>query len=226
MFGYRSEILRFPEQHFSVTSLCNVASADAPELSRRVADVYLKNKLEPETAPIAANNSWPDPAIFAGNYLDPRTHLLFLFTSTGGNLVAWGANLRRLGPNQFNDLENDILTFDQSNGVMKASLEMNGHSLFSGPRLLPITMSASALSEFAGEYKSTEIDASYKLSIDHGNLILNNQWNPHVTLTPISEDEFDGGYIGILVFHRDAGQISGLSVFSLRARDVRFKKIE
>jgi hypothetical protein len=38
--GYRSDIIRFPEQHFSVISLCNTP-ANPLVLNRAVADLYL-----------------------------------------------------------------------------------------------------------------------------------------------------------------------------------------
>jgi CubicO group peptidase (beta-lactamase class C family) len=45
LFGYRSDILRFPEQRFTVLCLCNLSSADPPVLSRAVADIYLEKSL-------------------------------------------------------------------------------------------------------------------------------------------------------------------------------------
>src|SRR5262249_25674179 len=39
--GYRAQLLRFPEQHFSVACLCNVESANPGRRAYRVADVYL-----------------------------------------------------------------------------------------------------------------------------------------------------------------------------------------
>src|SRR5262249_22937231 len=39
--GYRAQLLRFPEQHFSVACLCNLASANPGRRAYRVADVYL-----------------------------------------------------------------------------------------------------------------------------------------------------------------------------------------
>src|SRR6476646_5840121 len=39
--GYRAELLRFPEQHFSVACLCNVGNADPSRRANLVADVYL-----------------------------------------------------------------------------------------------------------------------------------------------------------------------------------------
>ncbi len=39
--GYRTHLVRFPDRRLAVTTLCNVVSADAATLSRRVADVFL-----------------------------------------------------------------------------------------------------------------------------------------------------------------------------------------
>jgi hypothetical protein len=39
--GYRADLLRFPEQHFSVACLCNKGEINPGELTRKVADVYL-----------------------------------------------------------------------------------------------------------------------------------------------------------------------------------------
>jgi hypothetical protein len=39
--GYRADLLRFPEQHFSIACLCNKGEINPGELTRRVADIYL-----------------------------------------------------------------------------------------------------------------------------------------------------------------------------------------
>ena len=46
--GYRAELLRFPEQHFSVACLCNVGNANPTERAHEVADVYLGNLMKPK----------------------------------------------------------------------------------------------------------------------------------------------------------------------------------
>ena len=46
-FGYRTELLRFPEQKFTVICLCNVANAVPENLARKVADIYLADQLKP-----------------------------------------------------------------------------------------------------------------------------------------------------------------------------------
>ena len=48
--GYRAHLIRFPDQHFSVAALCNMASIAPSGLVRQVADVYLGNTLAPQEA--------------------------------------------------------------------------------------------------------------------------------------------------------------------------------
>src|SRR5438445_611426 len=48
--GYRAELLRFPEQHFSVACLCNLGSARPSNRAHRVADVYLAGLMKPKEA--------------------------------------------------------------------------------------------------------------------------------------------------------------------------------
>jgi CubicO group peptidase (beta-lactamase class C family) len=45
--GYRAELLRFPEQHFSVACLCNLGSANPTSRAHRVADAYLASLMKP-----------------------------------------------------------------------------------------------------------------------------------------------------------------------------------
>ena len=54
--GYRAEMLRFPEQEFTVICLCNVSSAKPTQLAREVADIYLGNKLQPASEPESGNS--------------------------------------------------------------------------------------------------------------------------------------------------------------------------
>src|SRR5713226_8027182 len=46
--GYRAELLRFPEQHFSVACLCNVGNAHPTKRAHEVADVYLGSLMKPK----------------------------------------------------------------------------------------------------------------------------------------------------------------------------------
>ena len=45
--GFRADMIRFPEQRFSVICLANLSSVNPSQLARRVADIYLEDEMEP-----------------------------------------------------------------------------------------------------------------------------------------------------------------------------------
>jgi len=229
LYGYRTAVLRFPEERFSVVCLCNLSSANTNNLVRKVADVYLEKSLRGEESARqpTGDAGLPDPSEFAGKYLDPRKHFVYTFTASEGNLTAWGANLQRVGPNQFKDLGTGTITFDGSDGDMKATLEMDGEAFFAGRRLESPHLSDEELTAYAGRYKSAELDAIYDLFVQNGNLMLRRNWNPPLRLTPLRQYEFECSDLGItIVFERDAShRVGELSVYEVNARDIRFDKV-
>lgn len=224
LFGYRADLLRFPQEKFTVICLCNVSNADPEGKSRKVADLYLRDKMQSDSVPASAiDKHQGDPSPFAGQYFDPRTHTIYSFTASEGHLRGWGSDLRRRNANQFYDLFGDLITFDGSGDSMKVSLDMNGEIFFAGKRLSEVHREDVALEAFAGNYRSPELDGTIQLSVEHGNLILKNRNHPPVTLTPISNKEFRAGGSFSIIFHRNRqGRISGLSVFAPAARGIEF----
>jgi CubicO group peptidase (beta-lactamase class C family) len=49
--GYRSSMLRFPDQHFTAVCLCNLAVTDPVKLMQDVAEVYLAHDMAPRVKP-------------------------------------------------------------------------------------------------------------------------------------------------------------------------------
>ena len=226
-FGYRTELLRFPEQRFSVIALCNVANADVEGLARKISDLYLKKQLKSDPRDTLPSGSLPDPTPFAGTYLDPRTHMIYTFTAVNRNLMAWGAQLQRLGPNEFSDLVGNPITFKAANGTMTATLTLQGETYFSGRTVPDIHLSESALSGFAGDYHSDELDATYNLSLVEGMLKLKNGDNPPVELGPVAPNEFQAGDLGTVVFDTTGDRhVRGLTLFSQPARGITFQKVD
>jgi hypothetical protein len=212
--------LRFPEQKFSVICLCNVASAEPENLARNVADIYLVDQLQH-----AASALTPDPAEFTGKYLDPRTHLMYTFTASNGNLMAWGAVLRRINANQFYDLGSNVVTFESSKGTMHARLDLTGEIYFSGSRVQELHLGEPVLASYTGQFRSTELDTVYGLSLEKDTITLRKRDNWPQKLTPIAKDEFDAGDLGRLVFERDSrGNVFDFRVFTQDVRGIAFKK--
>jgi len=139
--------------------------------------------------------------------------------------MAWGSNLPRVDPNQFKDLGTGTITFENSAGGMKATLETDGGIFFAGRRIESPHFSDADLVAYAGEYKSTELDVTYDLSIEQGNLLVRSKWNPPIRLTPVVPDEFESEEFNV-VFQRDSHhRISGLRVFTVQARDLSFERV-
>ena len=82
--GFTSHISRYPDDHFSIMTLCNRGGADCTYIAHNVAGLY-----HPELAPAKHTAKQLDPSIlkqYAGDYrLDER--LTIKVTSTGGALV-------------------------------------------------------------------------------------------------------------------------------------------
>jgi CubicO group peptidase (beta-lactamase class C family) len=226
LFGYRTDLLRFPEQKFTVICLCNVASAVPENLAREVADLYLADQLQSGASALrpTRHEDLPDAAGFEGTYLDPRTHLTYSFTASSGNLMAWGAVLRRINAKQFYDLGGNVITFDSSQGVMRAKLDLKGETYFDGRRIQPVDPEQ-PLNSYTGQFRSTELDTVYRLSLDKNTLVLRNRENPPQKMNPIAKDEFEAGGYGRLVFDRCSnGLVCGFRVFTQDARGIAFEK--
>jgi CubicO group peptidase (beta-lactamase class C family) len=227
LFGYRTSLLRFPEQRFTVICLCNVSSAIPANLSRMVADLYLADYLKPGASALnpADNGNLPDPAIFAGKYLDPRTHMIYSFTAVNSNLMAWGGVLRRISADQFYDLESNVITFEKVNGAMTARLVIEGETYFSGMRVEESHLTARELAPYAGRFHSEELDAAYDFSVEQGALMLRIANNPK-TLNAIAPDQFEVNDLGaIVIFVRDdRKRVRGLTLFSQSARGIEFER--
>jgi hypothetical protein len=180
LFGYRTQILRFPEQKFSVLCLCNLSNANPGNLAREVADVHLAKELQraDRMSDLSGNNYAPDAAVFAGKYLDPRNHRLYAFTASDGNLEAWGSVPWRRSANEFYDLLGNVIKFEDANGSMKAVLDMEGTTYFAGSKIQEMHLNEESLTALAGQYRSSELDATYIVSLEQGSLMLPNGSNP------------------------------------------------
>jgi hypothetical protein len=233
VLGYRTAVVRFPDQRFTVVCLCNVSSAAATTLAYRVADVLLEKDLPASALANQPANTAPglNPLSLAGNYIDSRDHSLWSFTVMDGNLLVRSSQgrtaLTPAGGNQFINPGGISATFVGPDGAMKATIiNRDDKTLFTGARIEQVHPTETALAAYVGSYTSKELDATYKLSIDNGSLMLRVNWSPPVKLTPTVRDEFDGEHM-ILVFRRNAqGRVSGISVFARgdRVRNVAFEK--
>jgi hypothetical protein len=230
LFGYRTEILRFPKQRFSVICLCNLSSANTSGLSRGVADVYLKIATPPAPAhPIEKameeKTAGSEARTLEGKYENLKDHSAVEFSVVENALQVLGMSLKRIGFYRFVTSFGPTVTFESVNGKIHVTAKDGDRIIFEGTRIDELHLAEPVLKAYAGVYTSAELVATYKLLVENGSLMLHTGWNPLVKLEPLVPDEFEIGQLGTAVFHRDGnGRVSGLSVYSGRIRDVGFER--
>jgi CubicO group peptidase (beta-lactamase class C family) len=103
-WGYTAEMIRFPEQRFTVICLCNTTAANAEALAKQVADIYLADQLKPaEAKPNSpqASSSPPQPLVltaeqmaeYTGTYYSEELDTTYRIFIEGGNLFFKMRNL-------------------------------------------------------------------------------------------------------------------------------------
>jgi hypothetical protein len=90
------------------------------------------------------------------------------------------------------------------------------------PKFLPTT---TQLHDYAGAYRSEEIDPVYRIIVEENGLVLKRLKSPPSKLTPAIQDYFLGS-AGSLHFVRNAGgNISGFVLNTGRIQNFQFKKV-
>ncbi|MBX3147498.1 MAG: beta-lactamase family protein [Gemmatimonadales bacterium] len=115
MFGFRTNLVRFPSERLTVAVLCNDGSANPTALTNQVADLYLAGKLgpapeaspsgppaQPETVPITARQA----AAYVGRYVSDELDTWTVVEARGDTVTArtrWGdpVQWRPIGPDAF-----------------------------------------------------------------------------------------------------------------------------
>jgi CubicO group peptidase (beta-lactamase class C family) len=98
LMGYKAEILRFPDQHFSVLATCNLGSINPGPLAEQVAEVYLGSKMGPKPerqfadrrsrdVALAAQLNPAELAIYAGEYYSDEVDATYHLAVENGALV-------------------------------------------------------------------------------------------------------------------------------------------
>jgi CubicO group peptidase (beta-lactamase class C family) len=237
--AYRTNILRFPDQHFSVVVLANAGDLNPTALSFRIADIYLKDLLQP-TPDKPAFGDKPevvvDPKVldaYVGDY-ELRPGFIISFSKDNDHLVE-----RATGQSSFPmyAVSNTAfrlrvvpaeVVFDDVTGGGKAQnaiLHQNGASL--PLRRIAITKpTADRLKAYEGQYYSAELGVIYDVSV-HDDVLKVHYPRGELDLQPVGIDAFAAAFpIGSLKFVcADDGKCNALSIDDGRVKELRFVKV-
>jgi CubicO group peptidase (beta-lactamase class C family) len=242
--GYRSDIERFPDQHFGASVLCNFADTNPNELVHKVADIVLAKDLkEPEKAPAkdpanaaAVAMTADQTAAVAGIYWKREDdHFQKILLKDGKLQLDFGENeyhpLKAFAERHFHigDVpwgEHLDIHFVPAAAGKAARIEQSwdGNKADVYESVAAVDPTAAQLAEFAGAFVSEEIEPVYRMAVQDGKLTLTRLKSKPDSLRPRTQDVFVG-QVGTIRFARDAnGRVSGFILNAGRIQGFKFAR--
>ncbi|MFP4082383.1 MAG: serine hydrolase domain-containing protein [Candidatus Aminicenantes bacterium] len=238
--GYRAEMIRFPEQKFSVIVLANLNSINPSRLARKVADIYLADEFEEESVPEKPQFiKLPESELKqkAGVYHDKKTDQVMKVLYEEGQLLIDASGMRiKISPvskTRFRaveapvDLEVEFKKQAQGKPVL-ALVRMDERESMTYEAIQVVSPTSAQLMHYVGDYFSGELQVTYKIELEEGKLFLRHE-NPYKNypenpFEPTLKDRFlvDGNH---LKFFRDQdNKIESFTMNVGRVRNIRFVK--
>ena len=242
--GYRSDMIRFPDQHFTVACLCNLGSANPSDLALRVAEVYLGSDMQPaesthddNSKPITLTPEQMQAKV--GTYVNVKDQddLVRWVIKDGKLQVGHADDTQTLDINPINENRFRLLirpvefTFlpAQSGMPLQFTVKHEDGKIDTYSAVSSFAPSPAQLAEYAGMYSSQEIDPLYELKIEHSSdgkesLVLHHLKSGPDTLHPVTRDFF-AARAGKIRFTRNSkGVITGFLLNTGRVINMRFER--
>jgi len=240
--GYRAEFLRFPDQHFSVICLCNLAPMNPSGLARQVADIYLADALQtepqaPATEQAAELGAEVEFVTLTESQLQPLTGAYR--DPSDRSIIRVSLEDRRL------EVRRDGYVFHMSplddSHFLAVDAPMKIEARFERrdpgrPRLVHVDVEGQApstfepvelfepspaqLAEYAGVYYSEELEAEWEMVVADDALYLAD--GPDDPFAPTVKDEFTLSSVSLTYLRGEHGQVTGMVLDAGRVRGIRF----
>jgi CubicO group peptidase (beta-lactamase class C family) len=238
--GYRADVVRFPDQRLAIVALCNGSVIAPGTLTRKVAEVYLGDRMTP-APPAGVTVPETELTALAGVYWNETTDQVLRVAVKDGRLgpAAGGPSLVPLGGGAFRVGESATEWRFPAASASASTAAATGAPqelrIATPPltatavlrRLTPATPSAAALAALAGDYKSEELfGVVYSVAVANGKLIVRQPKQDDVTLEAVTADRFTAPSFGTVTFtHAASGQVDGVTFSSGRVRRLRFERV-
>lgn len=237
--GYRTHMLRFPQQRLAVLLLGNAADLNVGDLAHRIADLYLDamdgNRDLDAERPAAAEVelSARTLAPYLGDF-EMRPGFVLSFTAEGNRLMVQATGQRRLP--MFASAEDRFFAkavpaavhFDApaGDGMSSTATWQQGGREQPLRRIVREIPTAAALQMCEGEYYSEELRTLYRLTLRGDKLMLRYP-RGELELRPVSGDDFSANFpIGTVSLRRGATKAcEGLAVTTGRVRNLEFRRV-
>ncbi len=232
--GFRAEMIRFPEQGFSVICLANLSSINPSLLTRQVADLYLADQLREESSSkietVKLNNKELNEK--AGVYWSSTTDMVVKISVQQDRLVAEALDttfdLSPVSSTDFRTLDEPPsarIRFERQEQTTTFIMHLN--ITHADPDILqaaePIAPKEEELSKYAGEYYSKELQAVYNFLVKDNKLYVKYGKLPPCTLEAVNNSTFKSHNAVISFAYEDGNPIC--IVNTSRVKNIKFIKV-
>lgn len=238
--AYRSILIRFPEQLFSIAVLCNAGqtSDDRDEFAARVFDLFMADKGLRRPQPSAPENlSGVTPADInsrTGLFFNERTgEPLRLIANNGMLAVAAGGRLLTVSTDRFRNARPSTAFMSQDEFELiflspdQFELKSMEGKTTRYRRAQPYAPTADDLKGFAGRYESDELRAVFEMTPTTSGLRarINDSRTQTIELMPVDRDVFQRGAQTLRFVRDKAGQVMAVELTNPAIRNIRFTRV-
>ncbi len=240
--GFRAEMIRFPEQRFSVIILANLSAINPSRLARQVADIYLADFLS-ET-PTSADKELdsvelPEAQLKEkeGLYYNHEEERVWRVSYREGALVvdtfSYLFRLKPLSQTLFRAENSGVdlsLEFEKTPEGKPAQMRVNreGEDPLIFEAIHPEKLPLSELKEYEGQYSSPELQVDYEIFLKNGRLFIRHEnlykEYPRLPFVQIFKDRFQVSSIGLNFFRNEMNEVASFTMNAGRVRNIRFFK--
>ena len=235
--GYRGHFLRFPDQHFAVATFCNLTTSGPDSLARKVAGIYLADRMEPDSArmwtvalegaprmDVAEASLRPLVGVFR-NVERGEVRRIRLVGDTLFGGAGERARLVPLGDGRFREGETE-LRFEGTAASPSRLVVITAADSVTFARADTVALTPAQLAAYAGDYRSDEVETTQTWKIEKGQLVVYANERRLGVLEPSYKDGFTRGNTEIDVTRDAKGRITGYLIESGRVRHLRFTRVQ
>jgi hypothetical protein len=237
--GFSSIVVYFPERKFGITVLSNGGPINIGDAVNKIADIYLERELaaaKDSGAKPDAGRSVDVPSAVLGEYVGlyrfgPGSYVRIRLE--GATLMAESTREKPLAMSPITEHEFSVTGPGKARIVFqRGPAKKVEHLEYRGRRAVrvdePSASQPAQLEDYAGDYESEELAASYRVVAKDGKLEMHHRRQDVIPLSRLWRDDFSSpvAFMPSVEFQRDSdGRVTGFAVNgNPRSRNIGFQK--
>jgi CubicO group peptidase (beta-lactamase class C family) len=234
--SFRTFLVHFPDQHFSVVVLGNFDPSNPNRTAYNLVDLYLADELAPQPSSDETELEREPPEVsatvmdeYVGTYrLGPAWYVTI--TRSGNQLTTQATAEDAFSMTARTESIFWVDDYGAAIAFMRNGSGQVDRFWYRGmvcPRVGDMPPTRPQLTGYEGEYVSDELNATYIAAVEEGELVLRHRRHGVIKMMPAWGDDFRGNqwFLQSVEFDRDSsGTVVGFRVTQGRSRNLQFVK--